>query len=174
LNLRPYTKDYVFKSDLVAMMRSVAMNRKTDQDDLREALEKLKSGEAGTPVTLDSFLAWKTGKAEARKVRDDKVREERQKRGSYTGRELCESGEVTNATDEGNERDGEEMMELIKLRKQADEEEIARIAAEALAMHEKAKSSGVEYGYSEYDYGGTEVGGISMVRRCSLTISNPR
>ena len=45
----------------------------TDQDDLREALEKLKAGDPGTPVTLDSFLAWKTGKAEARKVRDDKV-----------------------------------------------------------------------------------------------------
>ena len=60
-------------------------------------------------------------------------KEERIKRGSYTGRELCESGEVTNATDEGEDADGDEMRELLKLKKQVDEEEEARVAAEATA-----------------------------------------
>ena len=49
-------KGFVFKSDLVAMMRAAAMNKKSDQDDLREALEKLKDSGPGTPVTLDVFL----------------------------------------------------------------------------------------------------------------------
>ena len=35
-------KGYQFKSDIVAMTRAAAMNKKSDQDELREELEKLK------------------------------------------------------------------------------------------------------------------------------------
>eukprot|EP00227_Mantoniella_beaufortii_P016366 CAMPEP_0197575070 /NCGR_PEP_ID=MMETSP1326-20131121/596_1 /TAXON_ID=1155430 /ORGANISM="Genus nov. species nov., Strain RCC2288" /LENGTH=1143 /DNA_ID=CAMNT_0043137769 /DNA_START=294 /DNA_END=3725 /DNA_ORIENTATION=+ len=147
-------KDYVFKSDLVAMMREVALSKKTDQDQLREALAELKAQGPGTPVTADVFLKWKTEKVETRLANDAKAKEERQKKGSFTGRELCESGEVTNATDEGEDADGDEMKELLRLKKAADEEEEARVTAEATAAMEKAKSSGMTYGYTEYDYGG--------------------
>ena len=144
-------KGFVFKSDLVAMMRAAAMNKKSDQDDLREALEKLKDSGPGTPVTLDVFLEWKTSKANARKEKDDKAREERQKKGRFTGRELCESAEMNHAADEGTDADSEEFKELLRLKKQSEEEEEARVAAEAAAAAEKAKSSGAEYGYSEFE-----------------------
>jgi len=64
--LRPYTSDYVFKSDLVAMMREVALSKKTDQDQLRDDLAKLKASSAEpfffcyiTPVhtTLSQLLS---------------------------------------------------------------------------------------------------------------------
>ena len=119
-------KGYVFKSDLVAMMREAALNRKSDQDDLREALEKLKDSGPGTPVTLEVFLDWKTRRVEARKEREAKAREERQKKGKFTGRELCESKDMTHASDEGSAQDDAEFKELRRLRKLAEEEEEAR------------------------------------------------
>ena len=143
-------KGYVFKSDLVAMMRAAAMNKKSDQDELREALEKLKDGPK-TPVTLDAFLAWKTNKVETRKANESKAREERQKKGQYTGKELCEAADANHAADEGSDADSAEIKELLRLKKLADEEEEKRVAAEAAAALEKAKASGMEYGYSEFD-----------------------
>lgn len=144
-------KDFVFKADLVAMMREAALNRKTDQDELREALEALKDGPK-TPVTLDVFLDYKTKKAEARAAREGKEKEERQKKGVFTGKELCEAADMNHASDEGSDADSEEMKELIRLKKQADEEEEKRATEEAAAALEKAKSSGQSYGYTEYEY----------------------
>ena len=141
-------KDYVFKSDLVAMMRAAALNKKSDQDELREELEKLKDGPK-TPVTLDVFLEWKTKKVERKKAKADQERADRQKKGQFTGRELCESNEAKG--DEGSEADDAEFKELLRLKKLADEEAEARVAAEAAAALEKAKSSGMEYGYSEFE-----------------------
>ena len=141
-------KDYVFKSDLVAMMRAAALNKKSDQDELREELEKLKDGPK-TPVTLDVFLEWKTKKVEGKKAKADQERADRQKKGQFTGRELCESNEAKG--DEGSEADDAEFKELLRLKKLADEEAEARVAAEAAAALEKAKSSGMEYGYSEFE-----------------------
>ena len=146
-------KDYVFKADLVAMMREAAMNRRSDQDDLREALEKLKEQGPGTPVTLDSFLKWKTDKVEARKARDEKAKAERQKKGIFTGRELCEAADMSHGADEGSAEDDAEFAELRRLRKLAEEEEEKRVAAEATAALEKAKSSGFTYGEEELDWG---------------------
>jgi ATP-binding cassette subfamily F protein 2 len=146
-------KDYVFKADLVAMMREAAMNRRSDQDDLREALEKLKEQGPGTPVTLDSFLKWKTDKVEARKARDEKAKAERQKKGIFTGRELCEAADMNHGADEGSAEDDAEFAELRRLRKLAEEEEEKRIAAEAAEALEKAKSSGFTYGEEELDWG---------------------
>jgi len=148
-----FPKDYVFKSDLVAMMREVAMNRKSDQDELREELEKLKAAGPGTPVTLDTFLEWKTKKVEARKLRDDKAKAERQKKGVFTGKELCSAADMTHAADEGSVEDDAEFKELRRLRKLAEEEEEARCAAEATAAMEKAKASGQTYGFEELDWG---------------------
>ena len=118
-------KDYVFKSDLVAMMRAAALNKKSDQDELREELEKLKDGPK-TPVTLDVFLEWKTKKVEGKKAKADQERAERQKKGQFTGRELCESNEAKG--DEGSEADDAEFKELLRLKKLADEEAEARVA----------------------------------------------
>jgi|MDSW01.2.fsa_nt_gb ATP-binding cassette subfamily F protein 2 len=146
-------KGYVFKSDLVAMMREAALNRKSDQDDLREALEKLKDSGPGTPVTLEVFLDWKTRRVEARKEREAKAREERQKKGKFTGRELCESKDMTHASDEGSAQDDAEFKELRRLRKLAEEEEEARVAKEAADALEKAKASGQSYGEEELEYG---------------------
>ena len=143
-------KGYVFKSDLVAMMREAAMNKKSDQDELREALEKLKDGPK-TPVTLEVFLKWKTNKVETRQKNDAKAREERQKKGQFTGKELCESAEMNHGSDEGSDADSAEFKELLRLKRLAEEEEEKRVAAEAAAAAEKAKASGVEYGYSEFD-----------------------
>mmetsp|Transcript_9478 Transcript_9478/g.15140 ORF Transcript_9478/g.15140 Transcript_9478/m.15140 type:complete len:1139 (+) Transcript_9478:93-3509(+) len=151
-------KDYVFKSDLVAMMRSAAMNRKSDQDELREKLEASKDGPK-TPLTLDVFLGWKTNKAETRHARESKEREERQKKGHFTGKELCESTEMNHGADEGSDADSEEMRELLRLKKLADEEEEKRMVEEAAAALEKAKNSGEGYGYSEFE--GYEEVGIS-------------
>ena len=146
-------KNYVFKADLVAMMREAAMNRRSDQDDLREALEKLKEQGPGTPVTLESFLKWKTDKVEARKARDEKAKAERQKKGIFTGRELCEAADMNHGADEGSAEDDAEFAELRRLRKLAEEEEEKRIAAEAAEALEKAKSSGFTYGEEELDWG---------------------
>ena len=146
-------KDYVFKADLVAMMREAAMNRKSDQDDLREALEKLKASGPGTPVTLDVFLAWKTDKVEARRAREEKAKAERQKKGIFTGKELCEAADMSHGADEGSAEDDAEFAELRRLRKLAEEEEEKRVAAEATAALEKAKSSGFTYGEEELDWG---------------------
>ena len=146
-------KDYVFKADLVAMMREAAMNRRSDQDDLREALEKLKEQGPGTPVTLESFLKWKTDKVEARKARDEKAKAERQKKGIFTGKELCEAADMSHGADEGSAEDDAEFAELRRLRKLAEEEEEKRIAAEAAEALEKAKSSGFTYGEEELDWG---------------------
>ena len=146
-------KGYVFKADLVAMMREAAMNRRSDQDDLREALEKLKASGPGTPVTLDAFLAWKTDKVEARRARDEKAKAERQKKGIFTGKELCEAADMSHGADEGSAEDDAEFAELRRLRKLAEEEEEKRVAAEAKAALEKAKSSGFTYGEEELDWG---------------------
>ncbi|ACO63791.1 predicted protein [Micromonas commoda] len=142
-------KDYVFKSDLVAMMRAAALNKKSDQDELREELEKLKDGPK-TPVTLEVFLQWKTKKVEDKKAKAEQERSDRQKKGQFTGRELCENNEAKG--DEGSDADDAEFKELLRLKKLAEEEEEKRVAAEAAAALEKAKSSGMEYGYSEFDY----------------------
>ncbi len=146
-------KDYVFKADLVAMMREAAMNRKSDQDELREELEKLKNSGPGTPVTLDVFLEWKTKKVEARKASDEKAKAERQKKGVFTGKELCEAADMNHTSDEGSAEDDAEFKELRRLRKLAEEEEEARVAAEAAAALEKARSSGQTYGEEELDWG---------------------
>ena len=116
-------KNYVFKADLVAMMREAAMNRKSDQDELREELEKLKASGPGTPVTLDVFLEWKTNKVEARRARDEKAKAERQKKGIFTGKELCEAADMSHGADEGSAEDDVEFAELRRLRKLAEEEE---------------------------------------------------
>ena len=48
-------------------------NRKTDQDVLREKLNELKvKGGTGTPVTLESYLAWKEKKVKRGKRRTRK------------------------------------------------------------------------------------------------------
>jgi ATP-binding cassette subfamily F protein 2 len=147
-------KDYVFKADLVAMMREAAMNRKSDQDDLREALEKLKaSGQTLTPVTLDVFLEWKTKKVEERKARDEAAKAERHKRGVFTGKELCEATDMNHGSDEGSAEDDVEFAELRRVRKLAEEEEERRVAEEAAAALEKARSSGFTYGEEDLDWG---------------------
>ena len=146
-------KNYVFKADLVAMMREAAMNRKSDQDELREELEKLKASGPGTPVTLDVFLEWKTNKVEARRARDEKAKAERQKKGIFTGKELCEAADMSHGADEGSAEDDVEFAELRRLRKLAEEEEEKRVAAEATAALEKAKASGFTYGEEELDWG---------------------
>ena len=111
-------KDYVFKSDLVAMMRAAALNKKSDQDELREELEKLKDGPK-TPVTLEVFLQWKTKKVEDKKAKAEQERSDRQKKGQFTGRELCENNEAKG--DEGSDADDAEFKELLRLKKLAEE-----------------------------------------------------
>ena len=146
-------KGYQFKSDIVAMMRAAAMNKKSDQDELREELEKLKANGPGTPVTLEVFVEWKTKRAEARKERETKAREERQKKGLFTGKELCEAADMNHGSDEGSAADDEEFKELLRLKKQAEEEEEKRVAAEAAAALEKAKASGETYGEEDLEWG---------------------
>ena len=82
------------------------------------------------------------------KAKAEQERSDRQKKGQFTGRELCESNEAKG--DEGSEADDVEFKELLRLKKLAEEEEEKRVAAEAAAL-EKAKASGMEYGYSEFD-----------------------
>ena len=146
-------KGYQFKSDIVAMMRAAAMNKKSDQDELREELEKLKANGPGTPVTLEVFVEWKTKRAEARRERETKARQERQKKGLFTGKELCEAADMNHGSDEGSADDDAEFKELLRLKKQAEEEEEKRVAAEAAAALEKAKASGEAYGEEDLEWG---------------------
>ena len=68
---------------------------------------------------------------------------ERQKKGIFTGKELCEAADMSHGADEGSADDDVEFKELLRLKKQAAEEEEKRVAAEAAAALEKAKASGV-------------------------------
>ena len=146
-------KGYQFKSDLVAMMRAAALNKSRIRTTFARRWRSSRRIGPGTPVTLEVFVDWKTKRVEARRERETKARQERQKKGLFTGKELCEAADMNHGSDEGSADDDAEFKELLRLKKQAEEEEEKRVAAEAAAALEKAKASGEAYGEEDLEYG---------------------
>ena len=93
-------------------------------------------------MTLDVFLEWKTNKVEARRARDEKAKAERQKKGIFTGKELCEAADMSHGADEGSAEDDVEFGRVRRLRKLAEEEEEKRVAAEATAAPTRPRRRG--------------------------------
>ena len=120
----------MFAADIRAAELEAMKNRKTDQDILREKLNELKvKGGSGTPVTLESYLAWKEKKVAARKAKEEEELKERHKKKIFTGKELVE--EITNDTDDKTEGE-DEIVRLLAERAKANQEseEMARREAE--------------------------------------------
>ena len=73
-------KGYQFKSDIVAMMRAAAMNKKSDQDELREELEKLKAKDPAPPSpSRCSSSGRRSARRRARSARPRRARSARRR-----------------------------------------------------------------------------------------------
>ena len=134
---------YVFAADIRAAELEAMKNRKTDQDILREKLNELKvKGGSGTPVTLESYLAWKEKKVAARKAKEEEELKERHKKKIFTGKELVE--EITNDTDDKTEGE-DEIVRLLAERAKANQESEETARREAEENLARAKELGDLY-----------------------------
>uniref|UniRef100_A0A7S0Z840 Uncharacterized protein n=1 Tax=Ostreococcus mediterraneus TaxID=1486918 RepID=A0A7S0Z840_9CHLO len=138
---------FVFKSELRERLLEEARARKTDQDILREKLIELKKNGPSTAMTLDVYLEWKKERVEKRRVADEAATEERKKKGLLTGREIIEAqlGDAVSSEDAGSSAGDDEIVRLMKERREADDEAEAKAAEEARENLERAKQLGDLY-----------------------------
>lgn len=138
---------YVFKSELRERLLEEARLRKTDQDILREKLIALKKTGKATPLTLDVYLEWKKERVEKMKAAFEEAKKERAAKNVLTGREIIEQlqGADTGGEDAGASAGEDEIVRLMRERREADEEAERKAAEEAAENLARAKQLGDLY-----------------------------